>query len=168
VHERHHQDPLIPRFEGWWGQNKATRFLMGPQFDPIPTVEAWQLSNPPIFQLAAMRASLEIFDRVGMAELRRQSMALVGRLEARVLKMGGKQRISIVTPSDPAQRGSHLSLRVPGRPNEWVKRLESQGVIADGREPDIVRVAPAPLYTRMEDVEALCDRLEELLSGAGT
>ncbi len=159
VHERHHGDPSIPRFEGWWGQNKKTRFLMGPRFDPIPTVEAWQLSNPPIFQLAAMRASLEIFDRVGMKALRQYSEELMSRLESRVLATGV---IQVVTPSDPAQRGSHLSIRVPGDPRAWVGRLEKMGVIADAREPDIIRVAPVPLYTRVEDVDALAGALASL------
>lgn len=159
VHERHHRDPSIPRFEGWWGQDKKTRFLMGPKFQPIPTVEAWQLSNPPIFQLAAMRASLEIFDRVGMRALRVYSEELMSRLESRVLATGV---IHLVTPSDPGQRGSHLSLRVPGAPRDWVQRLEKMGVVADAREPDIIRVAPAPLYTRIEDVDALASALATL------
>jgi len=161
VHERHHGNREIPRFEGWWGQNKSTRFQMGPRFDPIPTVEAWQLSNPPIFQLAAMRASLEIFDRIGMKELRRQSVELIGRLEARVRKTG---RITLVTPSDPEQRGSHLSIRVPGRPKEWITRLEQLGVIADSREPDIIRLATPPLYTRLGDVDAMADLLDQILT----
>jgi kynureninase len=159
IHERHHGKRDLPRFEGWWGQDKSTRFLMESRFKPIPTAEAWQLSNPPIFQLAAMRASLEIFDSVGMEALRASSELLVSRLEARVLATGA---IHVVTPSDPAQRGSHLSLRVPGKPKEWVHELERLGVVADAREPDIIRVAPAPLYTRMEDVDALADALATL------
>jgi len=159
VHEKHHQDRSIPRFEGWWGQNKKTRFLMGPEFDPIPTVEAWQLSNPPIFQLAAMRASLEIFDRLGMKKIREQSLALTSHLLERVSNISG---IQVVTPIDPRSRGGHLSLRVPGSPKKWVGDLESMGMIVDGREPDIIRVAPTALYTTFEDVEVLADALSEL------
>ncbi len=153
VHERHHRDPRIPRFEGWWGQNKQTRFKMGPNFDPIPTVEAWQLSNPPIFQLAAMRASLEIFDRLGMGAIRRQSLALTSRLIEQVGRMTG---IEVVTPRSEADRGGHVSLRVPGGHRRWTDALEQAGVIADGREPDIVRIAPVALYNTTQEIDELC------------
>ncbi|MFN7685856.1 MAG: kynureninase [Oligoflexia bacterium] len=154
VHERHHGDSSIPRFEGWWGHDKATRFKMGPRFEPIRSAEAWQLSNPPIFQLAAMRASLEIFDRYGMAALRRQSLALTSRLAEGVRQIAG---LKIVTPLEESSRGGHLSIRVPGSHRDWVLELEKLGVIADGREPDIIRLAPTALYTTLADVERLVE-----------
>ena len=159
VHERHHRDGSLPRFAGWWGQNKTTRFQMGPVFDPIPTVESWQLSNPPIFQLAAMRASFEIFDSATLPRLRQKSVSLIGRLE-RLLKAA--PAIGVVTPAEPGRRGSHLSLRTPGRPKDWVERLEKRGIVADAREPDILRVATAPLYTRHEDVVELARAITEI------
>jgi kynureninase len=162
VHERHHRDRTLPRFAGWWGQNKTTRFLMGPEFDPIPTVESWQLSNPPIFQLAAMRASLELFDAAGMPRLRQKSVAIVGLLES-LLKTA---QVKVVTPAEPSRRGTQLSLRVPGHPKDWVRKLEQRGIIADAREPDILRVAPVPLYTRYVDVVKLAAAISEISGGA--
>ncbi len=163
VHERHHHDRTLPRFAGWWGQNKTTRFLMGSEFDPIPTVEAWQLSNPPIFQLAAMRASFEIFDAAGMSRLRQKSVSIVGLLESLLRDVPG---ISLVTPSEESSRGTQLSLRVAGHPKEWVKTLERRGIVADAREPDILRVAPAPLYTRYSDVVKLASAISGISGGA--
>jgi kynureninase len=159
VHERHHGDRKLPRFEGWWGQNKQTRFKMGPTFDPILTAEAWQLSNPPIFQLAAMRASLEIFDRIGMSAIRARSLALTARL---IEQAGGIPGIEIVSPRSDSDRGGHVSLRVTGGHRRWTDRLEQAGVIADGREPDIVRIAPVALYNTAQDIEELAGILRKV------
>lgn len=162
VHERHSRAFDLPRFAGWWGHNKETRFLMGPDFDPLPGAEGWQLSNPPIFQLAALRASLEIFDEAGMANLRRTSIELTGYLE-RMLRKIDNDRISIITPSDPEQRGCQLSIRVKNADKSLFEAITASGVIADWREPDVIRVAPAPLYNTLEDVQAFAEILRKCL-----
>lgn len=151
VHERHSHEFSLPRFAGWWGHNKKTRFLMGPEFDPLPGAEGWQLSNPPIFQLAAMRASLEIFDQATMPELRKKSERLTGYLEY-LLDQLPEGYCTIITPREPASRGCQLSLRLRGNPKQLLKDLGEQGVICDFREPDIIRAAPTPLYNRFIDV----------------
>ncbi|MEN9722789.1 MAG: hypothetical protein RJB38_775 [Pseudomonadota bacterium] len=161
VHERHHGDRTLPRWAGWWGHNKTTRFLMGSEFDPIPTAEAWQLSNQPILSLAPMRASLEIFDAAGMSELRKKSVKLTAFLEGLLKEVSG---VTVVTPAEPERRGVQLSLRVGSDPKGFSKALEKWGVIADAREPDIVRVAPAPLYTRFEDLVRLTAAIEAVAS----
>jgi len=154
VHEKHHSDPNIPRFEGWWGQNKETRFVMGPIFDPINSVEAWQLSNPPIFQLAALRASLDQFDRAGIQNLRTKGDKLTRYLEFLLLE-NCSEFVDIITPSfDPKaqKRGNMLSLRFSKDPRKLYEALGKSGVICDFREPDILRFAPAPLYNNYSDV----------------
>ncbi len=161
VHERHARDASLPRLQGWWGHDKATRFKMGPRFDAIEGAEGWQLSNPPILQLAALRASFDLFDAATMPALRAKSLALTGYLE-RLLDAWLKDEIEIVTPREPARRGAQLSLRVlRGGSRALVARLAERGVICDHREPDILRVAPAPLYTRFDDVRRLCEILRE-------
>lgn len=150
VHERHGLNPDQFRLAGWWGHDKATRFVMGPDFHPIPGAEGWQLSNPPIFQLAALRASLDVFDRAGMPRIRRKRDALV-----RFLELGLRTElphVRVVTPSSPRERGTQLSLQVPDAPKRLTQRLIERGAICDFREPDVVRVAPVALYTRFEDV----------------
>jgi kynureninase len=142
VHERHARAPELPRFAGWWGQNKQTRFKMGPEFDPIAGAEGWQLSNPPIFQLAALRASMEIFDEVGMEAIRQKGDLLTGYLEFLL------QGHEILTPKE---RGSQLSLRIPGG-KSLVETWAKAGVICDFREPDTVRVSPVALYNSFHDV----------------
>lgn len=162
VHERHANSYDLPRFAGWWGHNKRTRFLMGPEFDPLPGAEGWQLSNPPIFQLAALRASLEIFDDAGMSNLRAKSEALTGYLEYLLSKIDD-DRISIITPSDPAQRGCQLSIRVKDSDKLLFDAITDRGVIADWREPDVIRVAPTPLYNSYTEVFRFSTILEECL-----
>ncbi|MEO0900301.1 MAG: kynureninase [Bacteroidota bacterium] len=150
VHERHAHAKL-PRFEGWWGHNKETRFGMRDTFDPIPGVEAWQLSNPPILSMAAIMASLEIFDEVGISNLRKKSFMLTGYLEFLVKEIGDP-RISIITPEDPAQRGCQLSIQVKHADKILFQRISDAGVIADWREPDVIRIAPTPLYNTFSEV----------------
>ena len=163
VHERHARRSDLPRFAGWWGQNKRTRFQMGPDFDPIPGAEGWQISNPPILPMAALRASLEIFDEVGMPALRRKSERLTGYLE---FLLGGfaDQGVSILTPSDPNQRGCQLSVRVAENGRAVFQRLRPRGVVCDWREPDVIRVAPVPLYNRFEDVFRFAQVLREAMA----
>jgi kynureninase len=151
VHERHSNDTSLPRFAGWWGNNKVTRFQMGPNFDPIPGAEGWQLSNPPIFQLAALRASMELFDKAGMANLRRKGDLLTAYLEYLLTEVGG-DFFKLITPQDVSQRGSQLSIKLKSQPKDFVKLLGEKGVICDFREPDIMRAAPTPMYNTFEDV----------------
>ena len=156
VHERH-ASWRGPRFEGWWGHNEGTRFRMGPDFDGTPGAEGWQLSNPPILSLAAVRASMEIFDEAGMRALREKSVALTGYLES-LLDHAQSPAFTIVTPREPERRGAHLSLRVPSNGRAICARLVEEGVICDWREPDILRVAPAPLYNSYTDVYRFAER----------
>ena len=152
VHERHARTDR-PRFAGWWGHDQATRFKMGPEFLPTPGADGWQLSNPPILALAPLRVSLEIFHRAGMARLREKSIALTGYLE-NLIRQHLARVIDIVTPREPERRGCQLSLRVKGGPESGralFEYLGAQGIIGDWREPDTIRVAPAPLYNRYID-----------------
>jgi kynureninase len=161
VHARHANRRQMPRFAGWWGHDKATRFLMGPEFNAIEGAEGWQLSNPPILAMAPLMASLEHFDEVGMARLRRKSVALTGYLEALVLGLLGGQ-VTIVTPSDPEARGAALSLRVHAdRDRAWAvfEGLRKRGIVPDWREPDVIRAAPVPFYNSFDDVWRFADAL---------
>lgn len=163
VHERHARNFDLPRFSGWWGHDKATRFQMGPDFEPIEGAEGWQISNPPILQMAALRASLEIFAEAGMETLRRKSEALTGYLEF-LLDEIGDERISVITPREPLHRGCQLSIRVKDSDRDLFERLTAKGVFADWREPDVIRVAPAPLYNSFLDVFRFHEALGEVLS----
>ncbi|HVF47820.1 MAG TPA: kynureninase [Pyrinomonadaceae bacterium] len=151
VHERHARSFDLCRLAGWWGHDKETRFLMGAEFKPLAGAEGWQVSNPPILQMAALRASLEIFEEVGMAVLREKSEKLTGYLESLLDDIAG-DRISVITPRDPAHRGCQLSIRVKGGDKSLHERLVARGVFADWREPDVIRVAPVPLYNSFTDV----------------
>lgn len=151
VHERHADCPDICRLAGWWGHDKDTRFLMGPEFRPIRGAEGWQLSNPPILQMAALRASLEIFDEAGMDALRAKSERLTSYLERLVSRIAD-ERISIITPTEPNERGCQLSIRVANADRHLFDTISQRGVIADWREPDVIRVAPVPLYNSFADV----------------
>jgi kynureninase len=162
VHEKHAGRKDLPRFEGWWGHRKQTRFEMPPKFEAIPTAEAWQLSNPPILQLAALRASLELFDRAGRKALRAKSERLTGYLEFLLKDLDSLEQL---TPADPAQRGAQLSYRVRAGSAALVTKLLAKGVIADSREPDVIRFAPIPLYTSFEDVFKLSEALTEIERG---
>ncbi len=163
VHERHANSFDLPRFAGWWGNNKQTRFLMGPDFECLPGAEGWQLSNPPILQMAALRASLEIFEEAGMAALREKSERLTGYLESLIDEIGD-ERIEIITPRDPKQRGCQLSIRVKDVGPDLLEDLSKRGVFADWREPDVIRVAPTPLYNSFDDVHRFSQTLKECLA----
>ena len=163
IHERHAKSFDLPRFAGWWGHDKQTRFLMGPEFKPMPGAEGWQISNPPIFQMAALRASLEIFDEAGMQNLRAKSEKLTGYLEY-LLAQIGDDRISVITPTDPAQRGCQLSIRVKDSDRKLFESLTERGVFVDWREPDVIRAAPVPLYNSYTDVFRFAEILKECLA----
>jgi kynureninase len=151
VHEKHARRLDLPRFAGWWGHNKTTRFIMPPEFDPISGAEGWQLSNPPILQLAALRASMDIFDEAGMKNLRAKSERLTGCLEF-LLNQNPDDNISIITPKDPSQRGCQLSIRITKHGKALHEKLKAAGIVCDWREPDVIRVAPVPLYNTFVDV----------------
>lgn len=152
----------LPRFEGWWGTHPSTRFQMKPTIDPMQSAEAWQLSNPPIMALAPVKASMQIFDRIGMPALREKSEKITAYLESLIRReLTGK--VHIITPEDKAQRGAQLSLVVTGATRDFEKRMHAEGVVVDFREPNVVRVAPAPLYTTYHDCWELVQGLKRIL-----
>ncbi len=162
VHERHAHNSDLNRFAGWWGHNKTTRFNMRHEFDVIPGAEGWQQSNPPILSMAAIRASLDLFDKAGMGSLRKKSIALTGYL-AFLLDEMKDDRITVITPRDPEERGCQLSIQVKSADRTLHDQLTKCGVISDWREPDVIRVAPAPLYNSFEDVYTFVNRLKSVL-----
>ncbi len=163
VHERHADAFDLPRFAGWWGHDKETRFLMGDQFRPMRGAEGWQISNPPIFQMASLRASLEIFEEAGMRNLREKSVKLTNYLEF-LLNEIKDERISVITPSNPDERGCQLSIRVRSADKTLFKAITTRGVSADWREPDVIRVAPVPLYNSFSDVYKFVEILKDCLN----
>jgi len=158
VHEKHHNTNL-PRFAGWWGHNKEERFKMPDKFNPIASAEGWQLSNPPILSLAAIRASLSIFDEVGMDKLVSKSIKLTDYLVF-LLNSIESDRIEIITPKE---RGCQLSIRVKNGDKKLFDSITVKGVIADWRDPDVIRVAPIPLYNSFQDVFKFYTILKEEL-----
>jgi kynureninase len=166
VHERHHKTLDLPRFCGWWGHDKATRFKMGPNFVPIESAEAWQLSNPPILSLAAIRASLDIVEQAGGIEvLREKSLKLTDYL-VYLLEQELADEMHILTPLDHEQRGCQLSLTVKianQSARELFDAIEAAGVTGDWREPNVIRVAPVPLYNSYQDVYQFVQILKDAL-----
>ena len=162
-HGRHGSNPALERFAGWWGNDPDTRFRMHlePEFIPRPGADGWQLSNPPILAMAPLRASLALFDEAGMTMLRAKSRHLTGYLEA-LLAERMPQHCEVLTPHDPAARGCQLSLRLHDRPRERREALQQRGILCDFREPDILRIAPVPLYNTFEDVWTFTDALASL------
>lgn len=169
IHEKHATNPDTPRLAGWWGHEKSSRFEMPDRFTPIPTAEGWQLSNPPILSLAALKSSLSIFDEAGMDRLSRKSASLTGFLRD-ALTERLPDAIEIITPEEPGRHGAQLSLRVrssagAGHARSIHERLENGGVVCDWREPDVIRVAPVPLYNTFGDVARFVARLQEAIEG---
>lgn len=165
IHERHHGQTNIPRFEGWWGHNKEERFKMDEHFDPIPTAEAWQLSNAPVLSMAPLLASLELFDQVGMPALQAKSKKLTAYLQLVIEEAAANsgQSVRIITPTDENRRGCQISIAVPGKGRAVFESLSEAGVIADWREPDVIRLAPVPMYNSFEDVYEFGQLLEKYL-----
>ncbi|MFG0326771.1 MAG: kynureninase [Phycisphaerales bacterium JB037] len=165
VHERHAMNTDLPRFAGWWGNDPATRFEMSPDFVPVKSADAWALSNPPIFAAAPLLASLRIFHEAGMKRLRAKSERLTAFLEALVRRDAGTTGIEILTPSDPARRGCQLSLRLGDRARAVHAQLARVGVVCDYRAPDVLRVAPVPLYNTFQEVFRFAEFLRDAASG---
>lgn len=158
VHERHAHDTTLPRFAGWWSAKPATRFTRGP-YDLEEGAEGWQISNAPILTMAALHASLEVFDRAGMARLREKSLRLTGFMERLVDDV---PNLEVLTPRDASARGAQLSLRARTVDGEKLQALlHERGVCVDFRRPDVIRAAPAPLYCRFVDVVRFVETLKE-------
>jgi len=166
VHDRHAQRIDLPRFAGWWGHDPQTRFLMGPQFEPQPGARGWQLSNPPILSTAPLLASLEIFQRAGLDRLRVKSIALTAFLERQIVRrLAG--RATVITPTEPESRGAQLSIRLhraAADAKSCFERLTKAGIIGDWREPDVLRLAPCPLYNSYHDALEAAKALEHAAS----
>jgi kynureninase len=168
VHEQHLSCGDLPRLTGWWGHDPDTRFEMSPEFRPANGAASWAISNPPIFSSSPLRASLPLFEQAGMTALRAKSQQLTACLESLLKEFAG-EHLAFVTPADPAQRGCQLSVRLihgARRGREVFEALAARGIITDWREPDIIRLAPVPLYNSCEDVLRCAWNLGEILSPA--
>lgn len=162
VHEKHAYNKELPRFAGWWNHNKETRFNMRQPFDVMPGAEGWQLSNPPILSMAAIKASLDMFDKVGMDALRQKSEKLTGYFEFLINQID-TDRIKIITPSNPKERGCQLSIQVKNADKSLHHKLTENNIVTDWREPDVIRCAPVPMYNSFEDVFRMVEILKGLL-----
>ena len=154
IHQKHHNNPNLPRFAGWWGHNKQDRFKMAPTFDPIQSADGWQISNLPILTLAPYLSSLEIFDQVGMTALIKKRNQLTSYL-LHILQQIATQTNSnfeVITPEDPTQRASQISVLLHGKGRYIFDHLIQNGVIIDWREPNVIRLAPVPLYNSFTDI----------------
>ena len=162
VHEKHAHNRDLPRFSGWWNHNKETRFNMRQPFDVMPGAEGWQLSNPPILSMAAIKASLDMFNEIGMEALREKSEKLTGYFEFLIHEMNSDD-LKIITPSNPKERGCQLSIQVKNADKSLHTKLTEHHVITDWREPDVIRCAPVPMYNTFEDVYRMVAVLKGLL-----
>jgi kynureninase len=161
VHQRHGSRTDLPRFAGWYGNDKATRFAMRPEFEPSPGAEGWQLSNPAVLAMAPLAASLEHFDAVGLPALRSKSEQLTGYME-KLIKARLAGKVSVVSPAEPASRGAALSLRLectPDRARAAFDGIRARGILPDWREPGWIRAAPVPFYNGFDDVWRFVDAL---------
>jgi kynureninase len=163
VHERHAHNKQLNRFTGWWSHNKETRFKMRDEFDVIPGAEGWQLSNPPILSMAAIKASLELFNEVGIEKLSKKSKRLTGYFEFLINQLNNKN-IKIITPKNPEERGCQLSIQVKNANKSLHNKLTEAGVICDWREPDVIRCAPTPFYNSFSDVYFMVEKLKNILN----
>lgn len=163
VHERHAYDKDLNRFTGWWSHNKDTRFGMRDEFDVLPGAEGWQLSNPPILSMAAIKASVDMFHEVGMTKLTEKSKNLTGYFEFLIQSLQHKD-IKIITPQNPEERGCQLSIQVKNADRSLHDKLTAAGVISDWRSPDVIRCAPVPLYNSFTDVYYAVEKLKAILA----
>jgi len=157
VHERHADSRNLPRLAGWWGHDEKSRFEMGPNFQPMSGADGWQLSNPSILSLTALRASMDIFHEVGIERLRAKSVSLTSYLEF-LLNQNDSKKFSIITPQEIERRGAQLSIRIPEQGRVLCDGLAREGIFGDWREPDTFRVAPVPLYNSYQDVFRFAQR----------
>jgi kynureninase len=168
VHSGHLDDPGLPRLEGWWSTDPTSRFQMKPVSQPQSSADAWSLSNPPIFAMGPVRTSLNLFDEVGMDAVRARSLRLTGYLRGLLETLVERSDLEIVTPAPDEQHGAQISVRVRVDVAALTERLSSNwGVVADERQPDIIRLAPAPLYCTFHDCWRAVDALGQELSGEG-
>ena len=163
VHEKHAHNKDLKRFAGWWNHNKETRFNMRQPFDVMAGAEGWQLSNPPILSMAAIKASLDVFAEVGMDALRKKSKKLTGYFEFLINNLKNDS-IKIITPTNPEERGCQLSIQVKNADKSLHTKLTEANVITDWREPDVIRCAPVPFYNSFEDVYRMVEILSLILS----
>jgi kynureninase len=166
VHEMHHNDSELPRFAGWWGHNKERRFKMEPKFDPVRGAEGWQISNLPILSLAPYLASVDMFAEVGMTKLITKRNLITSYLEFILHEIANEiegANFEIITPSNQEERGCQLSVYLHGQGRELFERLMKNGVITDWREPNVIRLAPAPFYCSFEDMYAFGQLLKKLI-----
>ena len=163
VHERHARRKDLNRFTGWWSHNKETRFKMRDEFDQLPGAEGWQLSNPPILSMAAIRASLDVFKEAGFDKLCLKSKSLTGYFEFLINALNNSD-IKIITPSNPDERGCQLSIQVKNADKSLHKKLTDAGIITDWREPDVIRCAPVPLYNSFMDVYLMVEKMKVILN----
>ncbi len=162
VHERHAKDFSGPRFAGWWGHQEKERFQMKKGFIPMQGADGWQLSNFPVLSGAAQLASLQIFEKAGIKNLRKKSLLLTDYLEFLLQQIETKEKkFTVITPNDSAQRGCQLSILMKEKGKQTFNKLTKAGVIADWREPDVIRVAPVPLYNSFEEVFLLCETFKK-------
>ena len=152
IHERFIADASLPRMAGWWGYDKESRFKMEKKFKPVPTAEGWQLSNSPIISMAAHKSSLDIFEEAGMENLLKKSKQLTGYLLFILDEINTHKNFEIITPKNEEERGCQVSILMLKRGKEVFDALKKHGVLSDWREPDVIRVAPVPLYNTFEDV----------------
>ncbi len=167
IHERHVTNKELNRFAGWWGQDKDTRFLMEKGFNPIPTAEGWQLSNAPVLLMASLNASLDIFDEAGMDRIGAKRDELTAYLEEIIHSISARNEnveFDLITPKDKTKRGAQLSIAAKGQGKALFDKLTKEGVIADWREPNVIRIAPAPLYNSFEDCYRFGQALERSIS----
>ena len=166
VHEMHHNDADLPRFAGWWGHNKERRFKMEPKFDPVRGAEGWQISNLPILSLAPYLASVDMFAEVGMTKLITKRNLITAYLEFILKEIDNELEgadFEIITPSNQEERGCQLSVYLHGQGRELFERLMKNGVITDWREPNVIRLAPAPFYCSFEDMYEFGQILKKLI-----
>ncbi|UII33414.1 kynureninase [Fulvivirga ulvae] len=163
VHEKHGNNPDIPRFAGWWGHDEEERFRMEKGFKPMEGADGWQVSNVNVLSSAAHLAALEIYDEAGMDALREKSLRLTGYLESLLKELENENLLQIITPSDPKARGCQLSLLVNSNGKAIFEHLTRSGVVADWREPNVIRVAPVPLYNTFKDVFNFYDILKKVI-----
>lgn len=161
VHSHHGDDPRTFRLAGWWGNEEDSRFQMKKGFFPQRGAASWQMSNAPVLNMVAHRAALDIYDKAGMAELRKKSLRLTAYFEY-LLNQLKALPFTIITPKDAAHRGCQLSLLFQERGREVFEAISAKGIIADWREPDVIRMAPVPLYNTFEDVFAVYEAMKEL------